>query len=255
LFLRDYKYEIQLGRILIWFHYGNCCSSVNYIFLFMKKMPPWSPSSLSKNETCPRQYYHLKVAKDVKESETEVQRWGIDVHEALEKSVKNGEPLGDRFKDYEWVKQIIEKVPGTKAAELELAIKRDRTPCKFHDEDCWTRCVLDLVIVNDRVGFIGDYKTGKKKNGSRQLLQNALVLFASVPQLETIFTAYIWLQTKEITKAVYKRDNVDRLWEMFYSPVQDLEFSYENNVWPAKPSGLCRGWCPVKQCEHWRPKR
>ena len=46
----------------------------------------WSYSSLKTFEQCPRKYYHLKVAKDIKDGDTEI---GVFDHETFEAWVSN----------------------------------------------------------------------------------------------------------------------------------------------------------------------
>ena len=31
--------------------------------------------------------------------------------------------------------------------------------------------------------------------------------------------------------------------------------AFKTDTWQPRPSGLCNGWCPVKTCEFWQPKR
>ena len=32
--------------------------------------------------------------------------------------------------------------------------------------------------------------------------------------------------------------------------VDTLEEAHRTSTWPVRPSGICRNWCPCKQCEH-----
>jgi len=58
----------------------------------------WSYSSLSLFQQCPRKYYRLRVAKDIKEGETEALIYGKEVHKAAEDYVKDGTPIPEKFK-------------------------------------------------------------------------------------------------------------------------------------------------------------
>jgi hypothetical protein len=31
--------------------------------------------------------------------------------------------------------------------------------------------------------------------------------------------------------------------------------AFKTDVWQPRQSGLCNGWCPVTECEFWKPKR
>ena len=41
----------------------------------------------------------------------------------------------------------------------------------------------------------------------------------------------------------------------FIPRIRRMERAYEQDTWPAKPSGLCAGWCPVKTCPHYKDKK
>ncbi len=58
----------------------------------MKKRPAWSYSALSTYETCPYQYFRLKVKKDVKDTMNEAAIWGNEVHKHLDHRISKGTP-------------------------------------------------------------------------------------------------------------------------------------------------------------------
>ena len=45
---------------------------------------PWSFSKIKSFEQCPKKFYHLKVARDYKEPETEAMLYGTAVHLAAD---------------------------------------------------------------------------------------------------------------------------------------------------------------------------
>ena len=50
----------------------------------------WSFSALTRYEQCPKQYYHLNVAKDFKDEDTEFSASGKETHLALYHRVVKG---------------------------------------------------------------------------------------------------------------------------------------------------------------------
>ena len=60
---------------------------------------PWSFSRIKAFEQCPKKFYHLKIAKNYREPETEAMHYGTIVHEAAEKYIRDGEPLPKRPTD------------------------------------------------------------------------------------------------------------------------------------------------------------
>ncbi len=223
----------------------------------MRSVLPFSWSALEAYNTCPKQYYELKIARNFQEIPHESSLWGTEVHEALELLVTEQKPLEPRYSQYTPLMTQLLAAPGEKYAELELAVDQNLEICEFDSPEAWTRGIDDLVIVNGPKALSIDYKTGKKKPFSRQLELSACRLFTKFPDVTHISTAFAWLATKEWTRASYTRDQLPYLWEGFYEGVSQMLWSEENNVWPAKPSGLCKkskrpgstyAGCPVATC-------
>lgn len=217
----------------------------------------WSYSSLTKYDTCPRQYYEVRVAKNFVDEENEQSRWGTETHTAIENHFTYSTPIPDRMKAFEAqvlkVRDHVFGTPGEFAVEIELGIDKTLTEGRAFDaEDCYARCIVDLLKINANKALNIDWKTGRKKD-SNQLRMSSGIIFANFPEVETVYAGYVWLATGDITKQVWKR--TDDIWKVFYPLLERLEWSKANNAWPPKPSGLCRGWCPVKTCEYWQPKR
>jgi hypothetical protein len=46
----------------------------------------------------------------------------------------------------------------------------------------------------------------------------------------------------------YRRDDIEKSWNHFTTPLTRLDNSYETNTWQTNPTPLCK-FCPVKTCE------
>lgn len=60
---------------------------------------PWSFSKLKAFETCPKQFYHVKILKEYPQKETDAMRYGTDVHLACEEYIRDNKPLPKKY-DY-----------------------------------------------------------------------------------------------------------------------------------------------------------
>ena len=60
-------------------------------------MTAWSYSSISTFKQCPKKYYHLRIAKDVKDISTQALRYGNEVHKAAELYIRDGLPIPKKF--------------------------------------------------------------------------------------------------------------------------------------------------------------
>ena len=61
------------------------------------KIPAWSYSSITLFDQCPKKYYHLRVAKDIKEPESDAMMYGKDVHLAAENFMRDGTPVPEKY--------------------------------------------------------------------------------------------------------------------------------------------------------------
>lgn len=215
------------------------------------KIPPWSYSSLTKYETCPRQYRHLRVLKDVVDPPTEHTRWGNEVHQALEHRVVNKKPLPEGMQQWERIAAKFDNPQGRVFTETKFALTRNLTPCAWTAETCWVRGIIDVGVDAGPRVLLADWKTGKVKHDTDQLKLFAALYMQAKPYVEQVKTAFIWLAHNKLTKEHYTREHLPDIWEDFIMRSERLKAAFERDKWPAKPSGLCKNWCPVpfSKCE------
>jgi hypothetical protein len=215
-------------------------------------MSAWTYSSLDKYLTCPKQYYHTRVVRDVKEPPTEHTIWGEKVHQALEDYIQHYKTLPDDMAHWDSFMSKIRKLAGVKHTEIKLAVDRNFQPCDWGD--AWSRGIVDLLVTNKDTALVVDYKTGKRKP-SDQLSLYAAYVFAHYPEVQQVTTAFVWLKDRRVDKETFTRDDIAAIWQRFLPVVIKIEASLDSNKWPAKPSGLCRQWCHVLTCDHNGRKR
>lgn len=212
---------------------------------------PWSHSSLTAFETCPRRFHITRIAKLIKEPQTEATLWGNEVHKALELAVAGTKPLGANFTQYQPIVDRVRAAKGRKFTEQKFGLTSSFRPTEFFGKDVWFRGVLDLVITTPKVGVVLDHKTGKVKTDGDQLKLFAAATFAQHPYLETVKTGYIWLAHDKVTTQEFKKDDVPGIWQEFLPRIQRMEKAQDDDKWLPNPSGLCRAHCPVgkKLCD------
>jgi hypothetical protein len=215
-------------------------------------LPAWTFSQLEKFETCPKQFYHVRVAKDVIEPQTEATLWGSKVHTAMEDRIRDGTPLPEGMEQWEGFAKQICAMPGEKLAEEKMALDKSFQPAEW--DNAWTRGIADMLIIHGNKAATLDYKTGKRKL-THQLMLYAAYTFAYYPEVETVTTGFVWLRDKKIDRETFTRADISTIWGTFLPKVRKLEIAYEKDKWIARPSGLCNGWCPVKSCEFYKDKR
>jgi hypothetical protein len=210
----------------------------------------WSYSSLTAFETCPRKYYHLRVAKDVVERPGEQQLWGTAVHEAIERRIKDKAPLPDGMTKHEQlVARIADAQKGEVFAETKLTINNAFAPTQWSAADAWCRGIVDAGIKYDQKIVAFDWKTGKVREDSDQLRLFSALLLHHHADVREVQTCFVWLAHDRTTTGAVTRDELPDVWNSFLPRVQRMQAAFDWQRFPPRPSGLCRKWCPVANCE------
>jgi hypothetical protein len=210
----------------------------------------WSYSKIKNYASCPKRHFHVDVAKDFKEDESEILTWGNEVHDKLAKRLAKKTPLPDSMKDYEsWAKKL-EGFPGQMLVEQKYGLTEDFRKAEFFGRDVWYRGIADVVIINDERALAVDWKLGKILEDSQQLALMAACLFGTYPAVQRVDTLFVWLKDDARTHEVFKREDMPTMWANMLPRVQQLRKAYEDNLFPPKPGYLCRRYCPVKTCPH-----
>jgi hypothetical protein len=222
-------------------------------------MTAWSYSSIKTFDQCPKKYYHLKVAKDVKDTAGPEADYGTQAHEAAEHYIKHGTPIPGKFKIMRPVVETLAQFPGEKHTELKLGVRKTDTgyePCGFFDKDVWWRGIVDLLITNGKTAHMVDYKTGKnaKYADMKQLDLMAGAVFVHYPEIIKVKSGLAFVVSNEFPKKTHTREHLDTYLSVFDNQLGQLEDAMDSGMWNAKTSPLC-GWCPVTSCEHYRPRR
>tara|TARA_R100000005_G_scaffold95911_1_gene79454 strand:+ start:3641 stop:4312 length:672 start_codon:yes stop_codon:yes gene_type:complete len=213
---------------------------------------PWSFSKIKAFEQCPKQFYHMKVAKDYIEKETEAMLYGTLFHEAAENFVKDDTPIPEKFKYAEAALTSLKNKPGKKLCEYKLGLTEDLEPCGFFDENVWFRGIADLIILDGDTAWVVDYKTGKSARyaDKGQLELMALATFKHFPEIKKVKAGLLFVIAKALIKDSYDSTAAPILWKKWLADYARMEKALETDTWNARPSGLCRQHCAVLDCPH-----
>jgi RecB family exonuclease len=213
---------------------------------------PWSFSRIKAFQTCPKQFYHVSVLKEFPYEETEAMRYGTEFHKAAEDFIRDGTPVPDRFSFARQALQVLAEKPGEKICEQKLGLTAELEPCGFFDSNVWFRGIVDLLIIDDGVATIVDYKTSKSSRYAEkgQLELMALSIFRHYPQVHTIRAGLLFVIVNDLVKAKYEKSGQKDMWRKWIAEYGRMEAAFESGVWNPKPSGLCKRHCPVVECPH-----
>lgn len=214
----------------------------------------WSWSRLNAFETCPRQFHHVNILKDVPKKDWSYLEEGKRVHKMLEKAVNQG---GGGEVD----ERIIHMMPMIYKfcvafpevhAEKQFTFREDYTETGWFEKDAYIRCALDVIgIAGDKAAIL-DWKTGKPWPDQGQLALNGAILMMARPEIEEVSVAYVYVdhrKSTEIKKYTRKKD-FEPLWDQFEDRAELIQLANQSGVWQPKQNRFCSTCpCSTKQCE------
>lgn len=216
----------------------------------MSKPVAWSYSRLTNFEQCPKKFWHLNVAKDIKEPTSEAMRYGSEVHKAIELRISKGqefplhlthlEPMIARFADLK--AEVI--------VEQQLALNHNLKPTGWFDSDVWCRAIIDYAAISGDRALVVDWKTGKMSDDFTQQKVAAAMFFIFFPKVQTIDMMYYWLKDKKHTTETLKREDAKHVWAAMMKRVRVYVDAHNTTTFEPRPSGLCKRHCPVKSCPY-----
>jgi len=220
----------------------------------------WSYTGLSQFKNCPYQFYRQRIVCDLPKEDTAALRAGREMHTMMETRLRDGKPLPQQFAHYEPFAQAVIGWPGETRAEVKLAVTTDWRPAAFFGNDAAGRGAIDVLNIYGEQARIVDWKTGGKVRRSdcvAQFRDNCALLFANYPDVQVIVGAWVYVGLREVCSGpdfVAAREpafeNEKARLEQALDAIRTCE---DTGVWPCRPSGLCKGWCPVHDCKFWRP--
>lgn len=213
----------------------------------------WSYSSIKLFDQCPKKYYHLRVAKDVQDGESEAMLYGNQMHKAAELYIKKSEPLPGAFVHLKPVLDKVVEMPGEKHCEIKMGVTADLAACGFFDKQVWLRTIADVVVIDDDRAFVIDWKTSKNANYAdiKQLDLVAGAVFTHYPQVKKVKSALAFVVSNDFIKKDQHGELRKSYLATFEPQLERLAVAQETGVWNANASPLC-GWCPVTSCPNHR---
>jgi hypothetical protein len=213
----------------------------------------WSFSSLKTFQQCPKKYYHVKVAKDIKEPDTTATLYGKSVHTAAEEYIRDDKPIPPQYAYLQETLDHLKAIEGEKHCELKLGLTKDLKACDFDAPDVWWHGIADLVVINHdkQLAHSVDYKTSKSARYAdvKQLDLVALGIFARFPNIVRVKSALAFVVSKEFVAAEHHAAMSTKYIEKPAQDVARIEAAYKSGVWNPVQGPLCK-FCAVKDCEY-----
>ena len=225
----------------------------------MTRPLPWSHSTLSGFETCPRQYEEIKVLRNYQDQKNDASIWGDEFHTAAEQYIKARVAneglmmpvLPTNMCQYAVYLEKFAKRPGTTLVEQEYGLDEKLQPCEFLGPNVWMRGIIDVLNIQGTAAHVDDHKTGKRKKDPQQLIIFALLTFYHHPEVTCVHTNFHWVAFGGATDGeTYYRHQIPALWAELLPKLKDYRDAFHRGVFPPRPSGLCKKHCAVDTCEY-----
>lgn len=221
----------------------------------MARLIAWSYSRLSDFEQCPFMFYHKHITKQFKVD------WdaphiinGRNVHKMFEDAIRKGTGLSESYRAFNHL--IIALRAKAAIAEKEFTWDAQGRMVSWFDKNAYFRQKLDVICsdVRPTSAIIIDWKTGKVRDQETdQLRLYGGVLMKAQPELQEVYTAYVWLDHPDVPPTIqgYNRSEYQDIWESFEERADAIQRANQSGNWPKKPGFQCP-WCPAlpTQCEH-----
>lgn len=226
----------------------------------------WSYSKLKNFEACPRKHYEVDLAKTAAETQDDdpdsALNYGNRVHDAFKVALKGTGIMPDEMSHLQvWADRVLTG-PGQLLVEQKYAINRQFQKTAYFAHDVWVRTIGDVVRIDEpftdrhgnrrRLALVIDWKTGKVLKDPVQLMLMAQALFSHYPDLTHVRSEFVWLKDDCTTPELFTRQEVASQWVELMPRVDALETAHKTQNYPAKPGGLCKRYCPVASCPHFR---
>ena len=217
----------------------------------MKLKTAWSYSVLSMFEQCAKKYFHIKIQKDAKDSNSSFSSEGKEIHDAMFKRVIKGIALPLPIRHLEkWAARFADAPHDERHGEMKMCLNNKFEPVDWFAPDAWVRAIVDLLIIRGDTAIIVDWKTGKKRIDWTQLQLTAAVLSRLMPEIKNFKLVFVWLKSSEVSSMQLELAEIRPIWMTLLPRVKEIEQAKLTTSFPATESGLCR-YCPVSQCPHW----
>jgi len=216
----------------------------------------WSYSRLKNFETCPRRYLEVDLQKKWGKEQSDALDWGDTFHAAMAARLsKKKVPLPVTVQRYEDQAKRIERTRMADGVpimtELKLSFDNQFRATNYFDKATWFRGVADVLVVNDDLAAVFDWKTGKRKDDFTQLALMAQCVFANYPQVQGLQAEFVWIgEPVQRYEQVFTRHGMAPIWNEIFPRLKELMLAHQTNHYPERPNRFCAEWCPVIDCKH-----
>lgn len=205
-------------------------------------------------EQCPHRFHEDRVLRRFPFVQGPEAKEGDEIHKAFELNIARNKPFARKYKDMEAIAQAAKDKPGVKLVEAKWGLTKQFKPCGYFDDKAYYRYKNDYIAIDKSKAVLLDWKTGKDSYPDiEQLVEGAVCAFQHFPEIETVEAALVFVKAGTIQRRTYVREDLDDYIDAMAWKYGEIDAALKANDYPKTPTALCP-WCPVTECEFWKPK-
>lgn len=196
----------------------------------------YSYSAVKLYEQCPSRYKFSRIDR-LQEPSGDAATRGSLIHSEIEAIIKGELPLVSDVVQY-LVPQLNKWKLSNAQSEMQFAIDDKWNLVDYKDKNAWFRGVIDLYFEENDVATVLDFKTGKERDYSDQVIVYAAVVLATKPHINRVNLAIEFLDSqKNVQYARITRDELGKYKDELANRINTIN---KDNIFAANPSGLCK---------------
>lgn len=188
--------------------------------------------------------------------------YGNRVHKAFKDVLKDGQQLSVQLRHLQnwvdYVNDLAAQPDGTKHIEEKWALDSDYNPTDYYGRP-WMRYNCDAAVTayKGTVGWLIDWKTGKRVEDNLQLWMGAAMMFRQFPTLQQVDSMFVWLKEDDgqkkwwtcISPQTIKKEEINDTWDQMLPRIQAFNEAVANGgpFYP-NPGQHCY-FCRHPECE------
>lgn len=196
----------------------------------------YSYSAVKLYEQCPSRYKFSRIDR-LQEPSGDAATRGSLIHSEIEAIIKGELPLVSDVVQY-LVPQLNKWKLSNAQSEMQFAIDDKWNLVDYKDKNAWFRGVIDLYFEENDVATVLDFKTGKERDYSDQVIVYAAIVLATKPHINRVNLAIEFLDSqKNVQYARITRDELGKYKDELANRINTIN---KDNIFAANPSGLCK---------------
>lgn len=205
-------------------------------------------------DQCNHRFHEDRVLRRFPFVQSPEAKEGDRIHKLFEEFVRDGTPFPKADTHLLPLGEAMRDKPGTKLVEQKWGLRKDWSPCGYFDDDVYYRYRNDYAAIHKSRAVLLDIKTGKDKYpDTDQLLEGAVILMQHYEQVQEVVSGLVFTKTERLVPANFSRDYLGDYLDQMTEKYGEIDVTMAQGIYPKKSGPLCP-WCPVTECEFWRPK-